>query len=72
VLLAASVCSCRVCCGQPRSVFAQPVAVGGVGDVHGGVLIVFVEPVAVGGILLLILLLCLLCLGFHCRKTIYT
>ncbi|RHN69063.1 hypothetical protein MtrunA17_Chr3g0120701 [Medicago truncatula] len=29
VLLAASVCSCRVCCGQPRSMFAQPADVGG-------------------------------------------
>ncbi|RHN43887.1 hypothetical protein MtrunA17_Chr8g0392721 [Medicago truncatula] len=36
MLLAASVCSCRVCCGQPRSMFAQPADVGGVGDLHGG------------------------------------
>nr|ABP02611.1 hypothetical protein MtrDRAFT_AC139526g46v2 [Medicago truncatula] len=48
MLLAASVCSCRVCCGQPRSMFAQPADVGGVGDLHGGVLLVFVQPAAVG------------------------
>jgi hypothetical protein len=58
VLLAASVCSYRVCCGHPRSVFVQPADVGGVGDVHGRVLLVFVQPAAVGGVLLLMESIC--------------